>query len=276
MARRRRSIAVFASLALTSAVATAQTPPPAPAAPAAPAATAPATTQAAANIPTDQSTPRSALRVLADSMEGGNQQGILGVLHAANPQEQKMAQAMAELAGAIAGLRKDAIAAFGPEGAKMLTGDVQAVAAQGLARLGAATEKIDGDKAIVVVGEGATEEPPVNLVKQDGKWKYPVSEMAKGIDAAQIDQGIADAAAQAKLLKEAADEVRGGKFKTGEEVRQTLEQRVMQMVLARQKAATQPTTAPAAGGAAAPAPAPGTSPAPAPAPVTPGEPKPAP
>jgi hypothetical protein len=256
---------VFASLALTCAVATAQDAPPA--APAKPAASAPATTQAI-NIPTDQSTPKSALRVLADSMEAGNQAGILGVLHAATPQEQKMAAAMAELAGAIAGLNKDAVAAFGAEGAKLLTGDVAAAAAKGLANLNAASEKIDGDKATVMVAEGGAGESPVNLVKQDGKWKYPVSEMAKGIDPAQIDQGIADAAAQAKLLKEAAEEVRAGKYKTGEEVRATLEQRVMQMVLARQKAATQPASGPAGAGPVGPAPAN--------APAPPAGPKPAP
>jgi ABC-type amino acid transport substrate-binding protein len=163
---------------------------------------------------------------------------------------------MAELASAIAGLRKDAIAAFGAEGAKLLTGDTAATVAQGLARLGAATEKVEGDKATVTVGTGDLAEPPVNLVKQDGKWKYPVAEMAKGIDAAQIEKGIEDAAAQTKLLKDAADEVRAGKYKTGEEVRQTLEQRVMQMVLARQKAATQPATQGVPAGPQ-PAPAPG-------------------
>jgi hypothetical protein len=191
-------------------------------------------------------------------MEAGDKEKILSVLLAGSPQEQKMANAMAELASAIAGLRKDAIAAYGAEGAKLLTGDTAATVAQGLARLGAATEKVEGDKATVTVGTGDLAEPPVNLVKQDGKWKYPVAEMAKGIDAAQIEKGIEDAAAQTKLLKDAADEVRAGKYKTGEEVRQTLEQRVMQMVLARQKAATQPATQGVpAGPQPAPAPAPG-------------------
>jgi hypothetical protein len=168
---------------------------------------------------------------------------------------------MAELAGALAGLRKDAVTAFGAEGAKMLTGDMQALAAQGLARLEAANEKIDGDKATVIV-EGDNEQP-VNLIKHEGKWRFPVAEMSKGIDPAQIDKGIEDAGAQTKLIREAAEEVRAGKFKTGEEVRQALEQRVMQMVLARQKAATQPATQPAGA-------------APAPAPAAPAEPRPAP
>lgn len=257
----RRSIAIIASCAITwivaANVATAQTAPPADATAPAPAATAPATTQAV-DIPTDQSTPKSALRVLADAMEAGDREAILGVLLAQTPQETKMAQAMADLAAALAGLRKEAVAAFGDEGAKVLTGDMQALAAQGLARLAAASEKIDGDTATVVV-EGDAEQP-VNLVKQDGKWRYPVAEMAKGIDPAQIEKGVEDATAQTKLLREAAEEVRADKFETGEEVRQTLEQRVMQMVLARQKAATQPAPATQS----------------APSPVPPGEPKPAP
>ena len=271
----RRSTAVFAVLALTSAatVVMAQTAPPAGAPSAAPAASAPATAPAV-NIPTDQSTPRSALRVLADAMAVGDAKAILGVFYASSPQEQKMAQAMVDVAAAYAGLQKDAVAAFGADNAKVLTGDTAAIQAQGLARLATAAEKIEGDKATVIVGDG-TEEPPVSLVKHEGKWKWPVSEMAKGIDAAQIEQGIADATAQAKLYAEAAEEVRGGKYKTAKEVREAMEQRVMQMALARHKAATQPTTAPAAaaaGGAAAPA-----APAPAaPAPAAPAEPKPAP
>src|SRR5687767_12709810 len=117
--RCRRSVALFASVALTCAAAAtptvvAQAPPPG-AAPAAPAATSP-TTQGA-NIPTDQSTPKSALRVLADAMESGDQKGILGVFLARSPQEERMAGAMADLAVALAGLRKEAVAAFGAEGA---------------------------------------------------------------------------------------------------------------------------------------------------------------
>ena len=264
-----RSLAVLSSIALACAatVATAQTAPPPKGVPGAPPATAPATAPAV-DIPTDQSTPKSALRVLADAMAAGDTKAILGVFYAANPQEQKMAQAMVDVAASYAGLQKDAVAAFGADNAKAITGDTAAIQAQGLARLSTATEKVDGDKATVVVGDG-TEEPPVNLVKHDGKWKWPVSEMAKGIDAAQIEQGIADAAAQAKLYNEAAEEVRAGKFKTAGEVRQAMEQRVMQMALARHKAATQPATAPAAGGAAAPA-------KPAPAPAAPAEPKAAP
>ena len=264
----RRLTVVFASLALTCAatLATAQTAPPT-GAPGAPPATAP-TTSPAVNIPTDQSTPRSALRVLADAMAAGDPKAILGVFHATNPQEQKMAQAMVDVAASYATLQKDAVAAFGADNAKILTGDTAAIQAQGLARLATATEKVDGDKATVVVGDG-TQEPPVSLVKHEGKWKWPVSEMAKGIDPAQIEQGIADAAAQAKLYNEAAEEVRAGKYKTAKEVRDAMEQRVMQMALARHKAATQPTTAPA--DTTAPAGA-----APAPAPAAPAEPKAAP
>jgi hypothetical protein len=266
----RRSIAVLGSFALTCAatIAAAQNAPPPKGVPGAPPASAPATAPAV-NIPTDQSTPKSALRVLADAMAAGDAKAILGVFYAANPQEQKMAQAMVDVATSYAGLQKDAVKAFGADNAKVITGDTAAIQAQGLARLGTATEKIDGDKATVIVGDG-TEEPPVSLVKHEGKWKWPVSEMAKGIDAAQIEQGIADAATQAKLYNEAAEEVRAGKFKTAGEVRQAMEQRVMQMALARHKAATQPATAPAgqgAAGAAAPA---------APAPAAPAEPKPAP
>lgn len=241
----RRPIAVLALLVLTcaTAVAGAQTPTTAPA------------TSPASNIPTDQSTPRSALRVLADAMAAGDAQAILGVFHATNPQEQKMAQAMVDVAVAYAGLQKDAVAAFGADNAKALTGDAAAIQSQGLTKLASATEKVDGDKATVVVGDG-TEEPPVSLVKHNGKWKWPVAEMAKGIDAAQVEQGIADANAQAKLYAEAAEEVRAGKYKTALEVRQAMEQRVMQMALARHKAATQPASGPATKPAAAPKEAP--------------------
>jgi hypothetical protein len=245
----RVAIAVAAaslvSFARTTSVARAQAQPAA--ATAAPA-TKPTTAAAAAAIPKDQSTPKGALRVLADSMEAGDAQRIRGVLHASNAAEQKMAEGMVDLATALAELKTNAIGAFGKQGAMPLTDDTEAMAAAGLERLVAATETVDpsGDRATVTLPDAG--EAPAVVVKVEGQWRFPVAELARGSSEAEVKDGIELAAGQAKVMREVAAEVKQGKYKTADEVRQALDQRVMQFVTARQAAAT---TRP---GAAAPQP----------------------
>jgi hypothetical protein len=146
---------------------------------------------------------------------------------------------MADLAEAMASLSRSAVTAFGEEGARAITGEAND-AADALARLDAATVKQEGDSAIVGAVPG---DPGVALVRIDGKWKFPVAAMILGVDEAAVSQRLADVESQITVFTEAAAEVKQGKYKTGDEVRQALDQRILQMVMQRPKApATLPTT----------------------------------
>jgi hypothetical protein len=199
----------------------------------APATTAPATTAAVQDL----STPKSAVRSLAVAMQSGDKDALLNVLHANTPVEARLASVMAELAEAMAGLSQSAVTAFGEEGARPFTRET-ADSVEAIERLDSATVTEQGDSAIVGA-DGV--DPGVTLVRVDGKWKFPVAALIAGVDEAAITQRLADVEAQVGLFTEAADEVKQGKYKTGEEVRQALDQRILQMVMQRPR----PTSVPA-------------------------------
>ncbi len=184
-------------------------------------------------------------------MQSGDRAVILAVLHANNPTESRLATVMADLAEAMAALSRNAVTAFGEEGARPLTGE-STEAAEALQRLDAAT--VREDDHVATVG-GDKNDPGVTLAYVNGQWKLPVSAMIAGVDEAAVAQRLTDVEAQVQLFTELASEVKQGKFKTGDEVRQALDQRILQMVMQQKPRPTTTTTAPA------PAPAP---PAPAP------------
>src|SRR5688572_1192080 len=243
-----RCPAVIALMIVCSAIvapAAAQTAAPATAATVAataPTTTAPATAPATTNAAHDLSTPKGAVRSLATAMQSGDRDALLAVLHATSPTETRLANVMAELAEAMASLSRNAVTAYGEEGARPVTGDAND-AADALARLDAALVKEQGDSATVGATEG---DAGVSLVRVDGKWKFPVAALIKNADEAAVAQRLSDVEAQVGLFTEAAAEVKQGKYKTGDEVRQALDQRILQMVMQRPRATTAPTTAPAA------------------------------
>ena len=141
--------------------------------------------------------------------------------------------------GELTARSKDAVTAYGEEGARPVTGDAND-AADALARLDAALVKEQGDSATVGATEG---DAGVSLVRVDGKWKFPVAALIKNADEAAVAQRLSDVEAQVGLFTEAAAEVKQGKYKTGDEVRQALDQRILQMVMQQKRPTTAPTTA---------------------------------
>src|SRR5688500_3825592 len=107
----------------------------------------------------DEAALRDALKTLAKALQEGNAERIRQVIHAADPIERKMVDAMAAMAVQIAQLYKASSKAFGEEQAKGLTGDVTAE----MGRIDGAEISIDGDTATVRYKE----EPPAPA--EDGK-----------------------------------------------------------------------------------------------------------
>src|SRR5687767_3089367 len=161
-------------------------------------AAAPATTAAAH----DFSTPKATVRSLAIAMQSGDRAVILAVLHANNPTESRLATVMADLAEAMAALSRNAVTAFGEEGARPLTGE-STEAAEALQRLDAAT--VREDDHVATVG-GDKNDPGVTLAYVNGQWKLPVSAMIAGVDEAAVAQRLTDVEAQVQLFTELASE----------------------------------------------------------------------
>jgi hypothetical protein len=191
-------------------------------------------------VAADQTSPRGAVRVLTEGLESGNRQAILGVLYAATPEEQKLADAMADFAVAVAQLQAASRAAFAEHGSEVL-GDSSADLAAALERLSKAPEQIDGDTATISVPGEISE--PMTLTRVNGVWRLPMSEMSRNTDSAMMAEVTRDIEAQAAMFHEVSEKVQAGDYKTAGETREALDQRLLQAALERQAAGTQPADA---------------------------------
>jgi hypothetical protein len=145
-------------------------------------------------LPDDPATPRGALRNLNQAMRSGDVAAIRQLFLATNPAETRMVEADASMAAALARLRAAALAAYGPQGADIVTGDSDAGAADSAARIDTADVTVTGDIATVVYRD--EKDSPFVLKKSGGQWKVPVSQLGKPLDAATLDERLADLAVQ--------------------------------------------------------------------------------
>ena len=182
--------------------------------------TVPATTQAA-----DPSTPRGALHALARALDAGDRQIILELLWSDSDAQRRWASATADLAEATAALRRSAMQGFGAEASRPLGVDLAATP-EAVARIEAAEVAITGDRAIVrTAGE---EGPPLVLARRDGTWRVPVAEFLKDVESPDLERAVTLLSEETRLLRELADEVAAGKYKTATDARQALDQRILQ------------------------------------------------
>jgi hypothetical protein len=228
-----RSLSLCILVLLPASIALAQ-----PAPMAAPPATAPATTQA--SIPTDQTSPRGALKVLTVAMNKGDADSIKSVFAPANPLETKMVDAVVNQQQAMMKFHAAAVTAFGADEAKKLPpGDIDAAVTESLAALDKFPESVTGDTA--TVGEG---DQLLHLKKQGDKWILPVSMLAPQITPDNVDQQLGQMTQQSQVLIDITDDMGKGKFKTADDAGKALQLKVMQQMMGH--AATEPATAPSA------------------------------
>ena len=107
---------------------------------------------------------------------------------------------MADYAAAFAQLHAAAEHVFGTDGAIIVTGDIRAESAKGLAAIEKAQQPIiDGNTATVKYA-GATD-APIKLQKIDGRWKLPVSQLFDGADSKAGDKGVKELQAEARIAR---------------------------------------------------------------------------
>ena len=185
----------------------------------------------------DEAALREALKTLAKALQQGRADGIRQVIHAANPTERKMVDAMAAMAAQVAKLYKASAKAFGEEQAKALTGDVVAE----MKRIDEADVSIDGDSATVrykpekveATPDDAAEPPPAPPVpmvlrKVGGRWMVPMAELSRDATPEEIEQRLADLAAQTKVIADLSAEVAAGKHRTAERAAEAWQSKMMQ------------------------------------------------
>jgi hypothetical protein len=197
----------------------------------------------------DETALRDALKTLAKALQEGNAERIRQVIHAADPTERKMVDAMAAMAVQIAQLYKASAKAFGEDQAKGLTGDVTAE----MSRIDGAEVSIEGDTATVRYAQEppapgdeakpgekddapAVPPPPMVLKKVDGRWRVPMSELSKGSTPEEIEQRLSDLEAQTKIIAELTTEIAAGKYKSAEKAAEAWQGKMMQALTPPRKA----------------------------------------
>lgn len=190
-------------------------------------------------VPEDRSTPRGTLKVLRTALEKGDADQIRSILAAGNPSEQAMVDVMAQTAVSVKRLHDAAVEAFGADNARAITGEPAARSPDGLTDLDHATESIaeDGQSATVTFQDVDTR--PIRLTRNQDQWRIPVSEL-KQLDPAALEARMAEVKALNALVDEVAAEVAQGKYKSAEEARQALYNRLIQNASATQSTATAP------------------------------------
>ena len=140
--------------------------------------------------------------------------------------ERKMVEADAQMAAALADLRRAAIAAYGDGAAKTVTGDTAAGAAESIARIDAADVTISGDAATITYRD--ERDGPFVMKKVDGQWKVPVSQLGKPLDPVALNQRLTDLAVQNSVVREVTKLIRDNKLPTAEQAREAWQNRILQ------------------------------------------------
>jgi hypothetical protein len=174
----------------------------------------------------DLSTPRSALRALNKAMREGDVETIKRVFLVRSPAQERMVDADAQMAAALAALREAAVKAFGEEGAKTITGDSAAGTAQSTARIDSAQIAIQGDTATITYPD--EKDSPFVLKRVNLEWKVPVSQLNKPLEPAALEQRLEDLAVQRNVVHEITRGIRGGAFSNAEQAREAWQSRILQ------------------------------------------------
>ena len=185
----------------------------------------------------DLSNPRASLRALNVAMTEGDVDTITRLFIATNDAERKMVRADADMAAALAALRRAAAAAYGTEGAKTVTGDMAGSASDSTARIDSAEITISGDTATVVYRD--EKETPFILKKVTNEWKVPVSQLGAPSDSPALRQRLADLDVQRKVVLDITQRIHDGGLVTPDQAREAWQSRILQA------ATSQPATRPA-------------------------------
>ena len=163
--------------------------------------------------------PKDALRQQDAAAKDGKREQDLQLYQASNDREKKFADAIADGDLALAKLEKAVSDKFGKE---LATKVVHAAGSMNVEDIDAAKEKVDGDSATI---EWTTiKAPAIHLVKTEGQWKIPVSELLGKADEQHVDELVKKFKDLAEQLNDIAERVEKDKYRSGEGVRDKVQE----------------------------------------------------
>jgi hypothetical protein len=174
--------------------------------------------------------PKETLKEEDAVARAGNVEQDLAFYRATNAQEKKLAQAIADADVALAKLQKAVEQKFGKE---LAVAVVHAAGAQDIADIAAATEKVDGDKAVIEWKRKDSQ--PLTMVKVDGKWKVSLSDLIQGMDEKEVNELIDAMRQLVTQIGFISTRVEQGKYRSGEGVRDRVQEITDQLFSGNQK-----------------------------------------
>jgi hypothetical protein len=187
------------------------------------------TTNPAAPVAVDPSTPRGALKALTAALDAGDVDATRALLLAENPQERSWADAMSAFSRSLARLRAQAVESFGAEGARAVVGDSEAATAAAMRQIDDSTEELDGERA--TVRSAVPEDRPLALRKAaggSGRWVVPVTTITGGGSPEEFAQVADRLRRQAAAVDSVSADIVSGKLSTPEQAAQALQRRQLE------------------------------------------------
>ncbi|HZZ45012.1 MAG TPA: hypothetical protein VFE58_18900 [Tepidisphaeraceae bacterium] len=191
------------------------------------------------SAPFEAGSPRSVVESLSTALSAGDAATIRSILYAKTDSEKHMVDAMIAMSEAIARLRPVAIKRFGEVPARLVTGDLDASAADQHAKLESAFQQIEEDTAHLTFPDQTTD--AITLKKIGGKWRIPVSEKAGKLSPVELETRAADLNSIAKSIDEVTVLCAGGKWQTPNDIVIAIQEHVLEAQKAHLPA-TEPTT----------------------------------
>jgi hypothetical protein len=174
----------------------------------------------------DLSTPKAAAKTFGQGMSDGDiDQVKASVL--ADADQTKALEALVKVIANFKKVEEAAVAKFGEAG-KTVASQQQMSVGEELAKIDQSTETIDGDNATLTAPDS---QEPLHLKKTDGQWKVDFSQMP-GSD--QIAQALPMIDAMAGAAGELSTEIAADKYKTADEAKNALGQKMMAAMMAMQ------------------------------------------
>jgi hypothetical protein len=174
----------------------------------------------------DLSTPKAAAKTFGQGLSDGDAETVKAAA-IANEDQVKALEALVRAVSNFKKVEEAAVAKFGDAGKSIANPGSMSIGDE-LAKIDTAEEKIDGDSATLTPAESTQ---PLQLRKIDGQWKVDFAAMPGSEQAAEalpMINAMADAAT------ELADEISADKYKTAEEAKTALKQKLLAAMMAAQ------------------------------------------
>lgn len=188
---------------------------------------------AQAAVEVNLSTPKDAARTFGQGMSEGDIDAVKASA-IANEEQQKALEALVAVVSNFKKVEEAAVAKFGEAG-KTIANQQQMSIAEELKKIDESTEKIEGDAATLTPADS---QDPLHLRNVDGQWKVDFAAMP-GTE--QVAEAVPMINAMANAADELAVEISADKYKTPEEAKNALGQKMMAAMMAAQMPTTQET-----------------------------------